>query len=173
MLRRTFTQRLRPRSSFWIKYSSHRKQFILHLQGPLSVSKVQKRGSRNDRRTQVFYGNTWAVGGFPTCSLSACLRSSSLRSCSISSYLLLCSRSCCFLISRSRRCCCRWKQVSVIITYNRFIHSGHDGGQSFKSCSFVDALQLRLSEFIEFHLNALIQILNSDCSIFFRITIPI
>lgn len=46
----------------------------------------------------------------PTCSLSACLLSSSRRSCSISSYLRLCSRSCCFLISRSRRCCCRWRR---------------------------------------------------------------
>lgn len=136
MLRRTFTLRLRPQSSFWIKYSSHRKQFILHLQGTLSVSKVQQRRSRNDRRYRFY---TEAVGCFPTCSLSACLRSSSLRSCSISSYLLLCSRSCCFLISRSRRCCCRWKRVSVIIIYNRFMHSGH------KSCSFVDAVRLRLS----------------------------
>lgn len=50
-----------------------------------------------------------SVRCFRTCSLSACLLSSSRRSCSISSYLLLCSRSCCFLSSRSRRCCCRWK----------------------------------------------------------------
>lgn len=103
---------------------------------------VQQRRSRNDRRSRFYVealDDTCAVGCFPTCSLSACLRSSSLRSCSISSYLLLCSRSCCFLISRSRRCCCRWKQVSVIIIYNRFTHSGH------KSCSCVDAARLRLS----------------------------
>lgn len=45
-----------------------------------------------------------------TCSLSACLLSSSLRSCSISSQRLLCSLSCCFLSSRSRCCCCQEKR---------------------------------------------------------------
>lgn len=76
------------------------------------VSMVQSLIRVTDRRcAEKPHPLVWhlSVRCFRTCSLSACLLSSSRRSCSISSYLLLCSRSCCFLSSRSRRCCCRRK----------------------------------------------------------------